>query len=99
MILSWICFAALSAKQLAALREVREAMGARPVVIRTMDIGGDKEADQAGMTKAFRGVSDGQLRPGQSTPILPRYGLRRAVWICRRNSFGCLLNIEVNGHR
>jgi phosphocarrier protein FPr len=38
-------------EQYEALREVREVMGARPVVIRTLDIGGDKEAPYLGLAR------------------------------------------------
>jgi phosphoenolpyruvate-protein phosphotransferase/dihydroxyacetone kinase phosphotransfer subunit len=38
-------------EQFNALRAVREAMGERPVIIRTLDIGGDKEAPYLGMPK------------------------------------------------
>lgn len=38
-------------EQYAALREVRDVMGKRPVVIRTLDIGGDKEVPYLGLAK------------------------------------------------
>jgi phosphocarrier protein FPr len=38
-------------EQYEALREVREVMGSRPVVIRTLDIGGDKEAPYLGLAR------------------------------------------------
>jgi phosphoenolpyruvate-protein phosphotransferase len=38
-------------EQYAALRELRDVMGTRPVVIRTLDIGGDKEVPYLGLPK------------------------------------------------
>jgi phosphocarrier protein FPr len=38
-------------EQFEALREVREVMGSRPVVIRTLDIGGDKDVPYLGLAK------------------------------------------------
>jgi phosphocarrier protein FPr len=38
-------------EQFAALRKLREVMGARPVVIRTLDIGGDKGVPYLGLAK------------------------------------------------
>lgn len=38
-------------EQYAALREVHDVMGKRPVVIRTLDIGGDKEVPYLGLAK------------------------------------------------
>ncbi|MEP6672291.1 MAG: phosphoenolpyruvate--protein phosphotransferase, partial [Chthoniobacter sp.] len=50
-------------EQFAALRQVRETMGTRPVVIRTLDIGGDKEAPYLGL-------------PREANPFLGERGIR-----------------------
>jgi phosphocarrier protein FPr len=53
-------------EQFEALRQLREAMGGRPVIVRTLDIGGDKEAPYLGL-------------PREANPFLGERGIRSCL--------------------
>ena len=86
-------------EQLAALRQIGEAMGGRPVVVRTLDVGGDKEVPYVQLqpeANPFLGVRAIRLSLHQPDLFLPqlRAILRAAAEFPFKIMFPMVANLE-----